>query len=595
MEYNSDFDIRLATLGALGGDITKQYDSVYEIDLAILDAIQGGGGGGGLNYDQIKSLLSSSGVTEIVFNNSGDTSSVTLDYDLISQIGQGGESNYFIRNTYDELSGITDVKNGAIAYIKGYTTTEESLVVTTDWYPQCGEWDYDFNVKVDYGNDDYYYIKQRNGGNDLRLRNPGDGDGGTFEATGNANYEDIHNRLNLPTGIIFTNGATGTFQSFVDKIDSDNCRYECECIFYFAKYNGQYPTVTFEDESEGRNTIVSATTAVTDVQIYNKQKGWYQYNNAVTGTNKWLETKIYVNNLNQSELNAMMERYIVYKQQLSIIFSTMPIWSAYGHNVVFDAMFIYEDPYSENTWTIYFGSKFTTTPAAEPQLFGASIAKNNEHNYNWFIENGGNPRSYRLITGDDLSSIYDTIYRNVGFSIESLNKQFGRSTLYNIAMSGSVEMEVYKIVIDREEHPVSDWTNIGGFYDNRNGQEIWFNYKDGLVNFKNLIYEAEVSPDWQIIDYTKFTDNNQNKWNCVAFKFENEGSGVYNLQFAIPAISGDDRYSESRYEMRIVDWEDEWKRDWTKESNETFNVTPHIYTSLNWGREQNENKLIQLI
>lgn len=54
MQYDSDYSVRLATLGALGGDTTKHYDSVYEIDLAILEAIeQGGGGGGGEGGAQI--------------------------------------------------------------------------------------------------------------------------------------------------------------------------------------------------------------------------------------------------------------------------------------------------------------------------------------------------------------------------------------------------------------------------------------------------------------------------------------------------------------------------------------------------------------
>ena len=33
---NSDYEVRLATLEAMGGDTTKHYDSVYEIDLEIL-------------------------------------------------------------------------------------------------------------------------------------------------------------------------------------------------------------------------------------------------------------------------------------------------------------------------------------------------------------------------------------------------------------------------------------------------------------------------------------------------------------------------------------------------------------------------------
>ena len=105
MEYNSDYEVRLATLGALGGDTTKKYDSVYSIDLAILEAIEQGGGGGGLNYNQIKELLASSGVTEIVVN--GDGESITLDYSLLAQIGGG--------MTYDQMkqllvsSGLTEI------------------------------------------------------------------------------------------------------------------------------------------------------------------------------------------------------------------------------------------------------------------------------------------------------------------------------------------------------------------------------------------------------------------------------------------------------------------------------------------------------
>ena len=50
---NSDYEVRLATLEAMGGDTTKHYDSVYEIDLAILKIIEEGGLGGGVSQEYV--------------------------------------------------------------------------------------------------------------------------------------------------------------------------------------------------------------------------------------------------------------------------------------------------------------------------------------------------------------------------------------------------------------------------------------------------------------------------------------------------------------------------------------------------------------
>lgn len=61
MAYNSDYNIRLATLGEMGGDTGKTYNSVYDIDLDILRLTEQGGGGGGaamksVTYSELKSL-----------------------------------------------------------------------------------------------------------------------------------------------------------------------------------------------------------------------------------------------------------------------------------------------------------------------------------------------------------------------------------------------------------------------------------------------------------------------------------------------------------------------------------------------------------
>ena len=47
MQYDSDYEVRLATLGAMGGNTGVTYDSVYDIDLEILRLTEQGGGGGG--------------------------------------------------------------------------------------------------------------------------------------------------------------------------------------------------------------------------------------------------------------------------------------------------------------------------------------------------------------------------------------------------------------------------------------------------------------------------------------------------------------------------------------------------------------------
>lgn len=44
-EYNSEYDVQLGILESIGGDTTKRYDAPIEVQKAILDHIEGGGGG----------------------------------------------------------------------------------------------------------------------------------------------------------------------------------------------------------------------------------------------------------------------------------------------------------------------------------------------------------------------------------------------------------------------------------------------------------------------------------------------------------------------------------------------------------------------
>ena len=110
--YDADYEIRLATLGAMGGDVTKRYDSVYEIDLEILRLIEEGGGSGSAiqevdtlpdaeqNKDKIVRLSSDNKL--YVVSISGD------DYEW-TELGSGSSSTTLLQSiTYSELKSLRD-------------------------------------------------------------------------------------------------------------------------------------------------------------------------------------------------------------------------------------------------------------------------------------------------------------------------------------------------------------------------------------------------------------------------------------------------------------------------------------------------------
>lgn len=96
----SDYQVRKATLGALGGDTTKDYKSVYEVDLAILEATEQGAGGGAKIDDETISAQTvwSSQKTKEEIDNAGGLSDpfYTTAIQTFDQLGitEQTEDNY---------------------------------------------------------------------------------------------------------------------------------------------------------------------------------------------------------------------------------------------------------------------------------------------------------------------------------------------------------------------------------------------------------------------------------------------------------------------------------------------------------------------
>ena len=106
--YDSDYSVRLATLGAIGGDTTKCYDSTYEIDLEILKIIEGGGIGGGAQInDNTISTTTTWSSSKIV----SELANAGFDVQVVQELPATGEAHtlYFVpsadpktQNIYDE-------------------------------------------------------------------------------------------------------------------------------------------------------------------------------------------------------------------------------------------------------------------------------------------------------------------------------------------------------------------------------------------------------------------------------------------------------------------------------------------------------------
>ena len=152
--YDSDYSVRLATLGAMGGDTTKCYDSTYEIDLEILKIIEGGGGTGGANIDDNTiSTTTTWSSSKIV----SELANAGFDVQVVQELPATGEAHtlYFVpsanpktQNIYDEYlyanNAWEQVGSTAVDMSDYYTKTEvDNLLVNKAEIVEITQAEYD--------------------------------------------------------------------------------------------------------------------------------------------------------------------------------------------------------------------------------------------------------------------------------------------------------------------------------------------------------------------------------------------------------------------------------------------------------------------
>lgn len=139
--FDSEYSIQREILNEIGGDSTQRYDSPYEVQLAILQAIQGGAGGGAIddNNTSTGTTWSSSKITSELANAGFDTSIVSGDLPATGDI----HTIYFkastdpqTLNTYDEFMYIGNaweqVGSTAIDLSNYATLNDISTFITAD-------------------------------------------------------------------------------------------------------------------------------------------------------------------------------------------------------------------------------------------------------------------------------------------------------------------------------------------------------------------------------------------------------------------------------------------------------------------------------
>ena len=551
MAYNSDYDVRLATLGALGGDTAKTYDSVYDIDLAILDAIEHGGGGGGMDYNQMKQLLAASGVTEILFIGNGSGETVTLDYDLISQIGQGG-GDYICVSTIDELSGITDPKDGMLVYVGAHDVQEEAVVFSVDYYNDGG-W---CRFIADYSGTTQQ-IGFTEQGKNMNIER------GHFlrEYTNDEWFWAIQdNRNELPTNFIGenSNGVEGTLVSNINGAEYDE-HNECANTVYFYSLNGVLPTITLHPEDVGNVTFVSSSITTETVTRHYKAIGMFKY---YADINKWLAYNIDFDVINSALLQDIADDYLLYKKTLGGYRKTKVWTDEWNKNtpVHYYAYGIYEDN------NISFHSDIAIN-ALSGELLTTSFRIYKESDV-WILDNVGDRNINNMVSQGTAQTLNGRLYTQHSDYDGGLD--YGG--LYSVPVEGTFSGTTYSTTITYDPTADGYSQHLGELSIDNRGR--WIGISEvGIISVdRQLTYSATTNADWHVMDYVNAYDYEANNHALVfgAIKLED---------------NGDDTFTANIF---VRDWvegtgfspDDERGYTWTVTTGQTLTVSPAVYMAV---------------
>lgn len=541
------------------GYLQKNGENNWIVTVKSLKTVFYDGDGSCFNYT--KQRLSNNGVTGIKFT-SGSTSAITLDYDLVSQIGQGGggDQDYICVNTIDELSGVTNPVDGMLAYVGAHGVQEEAVVLSVDYYNDGGDW---CRFIANYSGTTAKVQFHENGRN-INVES------GHFLRNNDGWFWDVpSNRSELPADFVYNNGVEGALVSNTDGAEiSEHNEYANTVMFY--QYNGVLPTLTLDPEDVNNVVFVSSSVTTETVTRQIKEKGFYKF---YADVNKWIATEIYIDNYDNTEIQDVLDDYLDYRKPLTAWFMRDYNGKAYRKGFAGSTIS------NEETPRIRF-----TTPADDNDsgwmLYSIRYQK----------ESGTWSR-----TEDGVLSIpnNDEINQRIASKITTTSSQFGLNIggLFSVGLDETMSGVTISTTINLDAS-ATDENHIATITDKSSGRGYWEQLcEDGWLNG---VTTAATNAEWFVIDYNNFWDGDVNSMVSpfAAVKVQDNGDSTFTITYFLSGNNWNgESWSEQRGETNYYQFEADGERGytWTVTENQTLTVTPHLYTMVRYVHKNNTN------